>query len=224
MLPYRNLWEGRDLCGRVYAPRGLILRAGPHRVPANRPVRLPSVRPSRSSGPGYPREPAPRRAGTGGPGDRKELCIKTLYVRDRLCQQPLSCVRNASRRARCWASTHSRCNTRGPEATRQGGCCRIIPPVWRPARRHHAATSIVISRGSVAGPISTSTGAPECAIRNPLPRRRGAARSRARRHHIIRPERLAFRYDATDRSKGEGGSMLTERRVNYARLILLIIT
>lgn len=123
------------------------------------------------------------------------------------------------------ASTHSRCNTRGPEATRQGGCCRIILPVWRPARRHHAATSIVISRGSVAGPISTSTGAPECAIRNPLPRRRGAVRrGAARRHLIIRPERLAFRYDATDRSKGEGGSMLTERRVNYARLILLIIT
>lgn len=24
MLPYRNLWEGRDLCGRVYAPQGLI--------------------------------------------------------------------------------------------------------------------------------------------------------------------------------------------------------
>lgn len=55
MLPYRNLWEGRDLCGRVYAPRGLILRAGPHRVPANRPVRLPSVRPS---GPDYSRASA----------------------------------------------------------------------------------------------------------------------------------------------------------------------
>lgn len=121
------------------------------------------------------------------------------------------------------ASTHSRCNTRGPEATRQGGCCRIILPVWRPARRRHAATSIVISRGSVAGPISLRVrGLPSVRFGTRYPA--GAARSRARRHLIIRPERLAFRYDATDRSKGEGGSMLTERRVNYARLILLIIT
>lgn len=75
---------------------GPNLESGPHRVPANRPVR-PSIRPAPVT-----REPAPRRARTGGPGDRKELCIKTLYVRDRLCQQPLSCVRNASRRARCW--------------------------------------------------------------------------------------------------------------------------
>lgn len=103
MLPYRNLWEGRDLCGRVYAPRGLILRAGPTvyrqtALSAYRPSVHPFVRPrllARASA-------ASGRAGTGGPGDRKELCIKTLYVRDRLCQQPLSCVRNASRRARCW--------------------------------------------------------------------------------------------------------------------------
>lgn len=88
---------------------GPNLESGPHRVSANRPVRLPSVhssvRPSvRSSVRPAPvtREPTPRRAGTGGLGDRKELCIKMLYVRDRLCQQPLSCVRNASRRARCW--------------------------------------------------------------------------------------------------------------------------
>lgn len=53
------------------------------------------------------------------------------------------------------ASTHSRCNTRSPGATRQGGCCRIVQ---RPTRRHRAATSIVISRGSVARPISTGTG------------------------------------------------------------------
>lgn len=80
---------------------GPNLENGPHRVSANRPVRLPSVRPSVRPAP-VTRESVPRRAGTGGPGDRKELCIKTLYVRDRLCQQPLSCVRNASRRARCW--------------------------------------------------------------------------------------------------------------------------
>lgn len=88
---------------------GPNLKSGPHRVRANRPVRLPSVRPSvhpsvrpAPATRGGPSGRAPRRAGTGGPGDRKELCIKTLYVQDRLCQQPLSCVRNASRRARCW--------------------------------------------------------------------------------------------------------------------------
>lgn len=57
------------------------------------------------------------------------------------------------------ASTHSRCNARGPGATRQGGCCRIVLPYSAPL----AATSIVISRGSVAGPISTGTGPAECA-------------------------------------------------------------
>lgn len=106
MLPYRNLWEGRDLCERVYAPRGLILKAGPTAygqtaLSAYRPSVRPSIRPAPATR-GGPSGRAPRRAGTGGPGDRKELCIKTLYVQDRLCQQPLSCVRNASRRARCW--------------------------------------------------------------------------------------------------------------------------
>lgn len=43
MLPYRNLWEGRDLCGRVYAPRGLILRTGPT---AYRQTALSAYRPS----------------------------------------------------------------------------------------------------------------------------------------------------------------------------------
>lgn len=102
--------------------------------------------------------------------DRKELCIKTLYVRDRLCQQPLSCVRNASRRrrrrrrlaaaavaalllARDAGSLTLVATSRMPGATRQGGCCRIVLPYKRPPRRHHhrATTSIVISRGSVAG-------------------------------------------------------------------------
>lgn len=53
MLPYRNLWEGRDLCGRVYVLQGLILRAGPT---AYRQTALSAYRPSvRPSGPGYSR-------------------------------------------------------------------------------------------------------------------------------------------------------------------------
>lgn len=96
---------------------------------------------------------ATRRPGIGGPGDRKELCIKTLYVRDRLCQQPLSCVRNASCRRAMLASTHSRCNVQGPGATRQGGCCRIVLSyIASRSPPPRAATTIVISlRRSVAG-------------------------------------------------------------------------
>ena len=36
MLPYRNLWEGRDLCGRVYAPQGLIWGSPTGRKPLPR--------------------------------------------------------------------------------------------------------------------------------------------------------------------------------------------
>jgi len=89
MLPYRNLWEGRDLCGRVYTPRGLILRVG---LTAYRQTALsayhPSVRPSiHSSGPGYSRAsaasgPGPRPVG---PGIVKNFVLKrctsgTVYV------------------------------------------------------------------------------------------------------------------------------------------------
>ena len=67
---------------------GPNLESGPHRVPANRPVRLPSVRPSiHSSGPGYSRAssasgPGPRPVG---PGIVKNFVLKrctsgTVYV------------------------------------------------------------------------------------------------------------------------------------------------
>lgn len=126
MLPYRNLWEGRDLCGRVCAPRGLILRAGALPRTGKLPCPL-SVHPDRvySRGPEWAHARATSVRDRGA-GDRKELCIKTLYVRDRLCQQPLSCVRNASCRRAMLASTHSRCNIQSPGATRQRGCCRIV--------------------------------------------------------------------------------------------------
>lgn len=70
MLPYCNLWEGRDLCGRVYAPRGLILRTGPtaYRQTALSAYVRPSVYPFV-----WPRLLASQHRvgpGTGGPGTR----------------------------------------------------------------------------------------------------------------------------------------------------------
>lgn len=66
---------------------GPNLETGPHRVPANRPVRLPSVRPSVRPAP-VTREPAPRRGqgpGPVGPGIVKNFVLKrctsgTVYV------------------------------------------------------------------------------------------------------------------------------------------------
>lgn len=144
MLPYRNLWEGRDLCGRVCAPRGLILRAGALPRTGKLPCPL-SVHPA---GWWYSRAPerAHARARDRGAGDRKELCIKTLYVRDRLCQQPLSCVRNASRRRAMLASTHSRCNIQSPGAIRQGGCCRIVLSYSVPPPRGYHDRDLSVDR------------------------------------------------------------------------------
>lgn len=119
------------------------------------------------------------------------------------------------------ASTHSRCNLQGPAASRQGGCCRIVLP-YSPARRHRAATSIVISRESVAGPISTGTGAAGCAADSEFVNSRRRRTWTESSHHPP-GARFAFRCDAADRSKGERGPMLTARRVNYARRILLMI-
>lgn len=110
MLPYRNLWEGRDLCGRVYAPQGLIWErpTGRKSLPGCSRARAGASR-SEHGERQHARTPAP---------DRKELCIKTLYVPDRLCQQPLSCVRNASR---CDVRVYARRNARsGPRGNSMG--------------------------------------------------------------------------------------------------------
>lgn len=111
MLPYRNLWEGRDLCGRVYAPQGLIWERPTGRKSLCRAARErePDESQRKHGERQHARTPAP---------DRKELCIKTLYVPDRLCQQPLSCVRNASR---CDVRVYARCNARsGPRGNSMG--------------------------------------------------------------------------------------------------------
>jgi len=63
-----------------------------------------------------PRRGRRRRAGTGseGPGIVKNFVLKRCTSGVRRCQQPLSCVRNASRRRAMLAFTHSRYSARGP--------------------------------------------------------------------------------------------------------------
>jgi len=175
MLPYRNLWEGRDLCGRTCAPHagpnleGKVEGGGPPRTVST--VRFPSVHP----GGRCPPPPSPSRQDrVRGAGDRKELCIKTLYVRStsmsttsELCAERLTPARDVG------FYSLSLQRTRAPGQL-EGGCRRIVLPCCLPPAALVTATSIVVSHGSVARAISLyGRSAGPCgargSVRKPLP-------------------------------------------------------